>query len=311
MDKPLVSICCLTYNHGRYIRQCLDGFIMQKTSFPFEVLIYDDASTDNNAEILKEYEAKYPNIIKPICETENRYSRGLEVANTYFYSRVQGKYLAMCEGDDYWTDPLKLQKQVDFLERNPDYTICGGGYQLLYDGKEQPEDNKEFDVAMRHYPFGKTITLDNFLEPYLLLTLTACFRTDSFSDLSKFKHIKDDVYWAVILEKGKGFIFPEVFGVYRKHQHGMWSGESRRKQLESSSLYISELYQHYKKKSSSIRNTYFYVKLELLFFDLKEHKNKYKVYWDMAKLVLSGNIRYMPYRIKEFVKRAKNGNNLP
>ena len=121
---PLVSIFCITYNHSSYIRQCLDGFLIQKTNFPFEVLIHDDASTDDTAGIIKEYEAKYPDIIKPIYQVENQYSKGLDINIVYNLPRARGKYIAMCEGDDYWTDPLKLQKQVDFLESHTDYSMC-------------------------------------------------------------------------------------------------------------------------------------------------------------------------------------------
>ena len=119
----LVSICCITYNHAPYIRQCLDGFIMQKTNFKYEILIHDDASTDGTADIIREYEAKYPDIFKPIYQTENQYSKGKNISATYNWPRAIGKYIAQCEGDDYWTDPLKLQKQVDFLEANPAYGL--------------------------------------------------------------------------------------------------------------------------------------------------------------------------------------------
>ncbi len=125
--NPFVSICCITYNHEKYIRDAIEGFLNQKTNFPFEVLIHDDASTDGTANIIREYEAKYPQIIKPIYQTENQYSKGIDVS-IFNYSRAKGKYIALCEGDDYWTDPYKLQKQVDFLEKNPDfglvYTKC-------------------------------------------------------------------------------------------------------------------------------------------------------------------------------------------
>ncbi len=124
MSKPLVSVCCATYNHDKYIRECLDGFVNQKTDFDFEVLIHDDASTDTTAAIIREYEREFPNIIKPIYQTENQYSKGIAVTRVFNYSRSQGKYIAMCEGDDYWTDPLKLQKQVDFMEQHSDFGGC-------------------------------------------------------------------------------------------------------------------------------------------------------------------------------------------
>jgi len=127
----LVSICCLTFNHQNYIRQCLDGFMVQQTNFKFEVLIHDDASTDNTATIVREYEHKYPAIIKPIYQTENQYSNGIKPSIKFQFPRVKGKYIAMCEGDDYWTDPLKLQKQVDFMESHPNLSFCFHGAQTL------------------------------------------------------------------------------------------------------------------------------------------------------------------------------------
>lgn len=122
--NPLVSIKCLVYNHEPYLRQCLDGFVMQKTNFTFEAIVHDDASTDGSAAIIREYAEKYPNIIKPIYETENQYSKRdgslSRIMNAAIHPDV--KYIAICEGDDYWTDPYKLQKQFDFLESHKD---CG------------------------------------------------------------------------------------------------------------------------------------------------------------------------------------------
>jgi len=123
-EQPLVTIRCITYNHEPYIRQCLEGFVMQKTNFKFEAIVHDDASTDKTADIIREYAEKYPDIIKPIYETENQYSKSDGSLGRIMNAHTKGKYIALCEGDDYWTDPLKLQKQVDFLENNPEYGMC-------------------------------------------------------------------------------------------------------------------------------------------------------------------------------------------
>ncbi len=126
-DKPLVAIKCLVYNHEPYLRDCLEGFVMQQTNFPFVAIVHDDASTDNSAAIIREYEEKYPDIIKPIYEAENQYSKrdgSLGRIMNAAVDAIGAKYVAMCEGDDYWTDPLKLQKQVDFMETNPEYGLC-------------------------------------------------------------------------------------------------------------------------------------------------------------------------------------------
>ena len=136
--QPLVSICCITYNHASYIRQCLDGFLMQKVTFPIEIIINDDCSTDGTTDIIRDYEAKYPNLIKPIYHTENEYSKGTRgMFATYCFPKAKGKYIAMCEGDDYWCDPLKLQMQVDFMESNPDYFLCGTNGIVKYEGIER------------------------------------------------------------------------------------------------------------------------------------------------------------------------------
>ncbi len=122
-DNILVSVVCDVYNHEPYLRQCFDGFVMQKTNFKFEVLVHDDASTDKSAEIIIEYTNKYPDIFKPIIQKENQYSKGVGIWKTYQFPRVKGKYVAFCEGDDYWIDPLKLQKQVTAIESDSKNTM--------------------------------------------------------------------------------------------------------------------------------------------------------------------------------------------
>lgn len=124
-QDTMVSICCITYNQASYIRDALDGFIKQNTDFGYEVLIHDDASDDGTAEIIREYAERYPNLIYPILQTENQYSKGLtNISGTFNFPRARGKYIAMCEGDDYWTDADKLQKQVDYMEAHPDCSLC-------------------------------------------------------------------------------------------------------------------------------------------------------------------------------------------
>jgi glycosyltransferase involved in cell wall biosynthesis len=114
----VVSICCITYNHEKYIRDCLDGFLMQKTDFPFEILIFDDASTDNTQSIIKEYAEKNSNIIT-FLQTENQWVNRRYGFFDWLLPNAKGKYIALCEGDDYWLDQYKLQKQFDLLNLNP------------------------------------------------------------------------------------------------------------------------------------------------------------------------------------------------
>lgn len=119
-----VSVYCLAYNHEKFIRNALEGFVNQKTNFKYEVIIHDDASTDNTANIIREYENKYPDIVKAIYQTENQHSKGIRIFKTFIYPMAKGKYIAVCEGDDYWCDNNKLQKQFDYMEKHSECSMC-------------------------------------------------------------------------------------------------------------------------------------------------------------------------------------------
>lgn len=138
-NNCMVSIWCLCYNHEEYIAQTLDSFLMQKTDFPFEIIISDDASTDGSADIIRSYAEKYPDIIRPMLLEKNVYSTGVNMFAELFFDKTRGKYVAVCEGDDYWTDAEKLQRQVDFLESHPDYSLCVHNTTLHYCGGEQAD----------------------------------------------------------------------------------------------------------------------------------------------------------------------------
>ncbi|WP_313893765.1 glycosyltransferase [Psychrobacillus sp.] len=123
MTNMMVSINCVTYNHENHIAKAIESFLMQKTNFDFEILIHDDASSDNTPEIIKEYATKYPGKINIIYQTENQYSKGKRIFSLNAL-RATGKYIAICEGDDYWISPYKLQKQVDYMEQNSNCSLC-------------------------------------------------------------------------------------------------------------------------------------------------------------------------------------------
>lgn len=138
--EPLVSVCTTTYQHARYLRCALDSFLAQKTDFSFEILVHDDCSTDGTVEILQEYARRYPEIVKPLYETENQYSRGVPINETYNFPRARGKYIALCEGDDFWCDEGKLQAQADYMEAHPDCTFCfTNGY--IVDAEKAADEN--------------------------------------------------------------------------------------------------------------------------------------------------------------------------
>ena len=212
---PLVSICCTAYNHEKFIRECLDGFLMQKTTFPVEILIHDDASTDGTADIIREYEAQYSQIIKPIYQTENQYSKGVQLSQTFNYPRSKGKYIALCEGDDYWTDPLKLQKQVDFLDKSLDYVLVADNsiwYNLFIDKKIKFSDLSERDLGvlemLKKRQFGTASVLFRNLGTQLFL-----------GDVSG-----DTILWCHLTKYGKLRYKENISSVYRRHAGGVTEG---------------------------------------------------------------------------------------
>lgn len=138
MDEVMVTVLCTVYNHEKYLRKCLDGFVMQKTDFKFEVIVHDDASTDHSADIIREYTEKYPLIFFPIYQSENQYSKGVFIARDFLLPEIKGKYVARCEGDDYWCNENKLQLQYEAMEKHPECHICLHKVQGIYEnGKEK------------------------------------------------------------------------------------------------------------------------------------------------------------------------------
>src|SRR3954464_9227655 len=121
-EKPIVTVWCPTYNHEKFIGRTIQGFLLQQTSFPIEIIIHDDASTDKTAEVIRSYEERYPGRLSPIYQKENQFSKDFTHLTKACLASSNGKYIALCEGDDYWTDPLKLQKQVAFMEMNADFS---------------------------------------------------------------------------------------------------------------------------------------------------------------------------------------------
>lgn len=218
-NETLVSICCLAYNHAPYIRQCLDGFMMQKTDFLFEVLIHDDASTDATADIIREYEQKYPDIIKPIYQTENQHSKGVKISATYNWPRAKGKYIAICEGDDYWTDPLKLQKQADILENNENISSVYTKFQPV-DAMNNNIDDLPSIICNNRSKSGD-IFID-LLQGNFILTLTICFRKSDIPDFYYDCKVSVDYLLFLCLASKKEFYYIEdITGCYRIHHQSM------------------------------------------------------------------------------------------
>jgi len=245
--QPLVSICCLTYNHAPFIRKCLEGFLMQETSFPVEILIHDDASTDGTDNIIKEYTEKYPDRIFPLFEEENQYSKPHHKhLDLYNYERARGKYIAYCEGDDYWTDPLKLQKQVDFMETHPEYSVCFHGFRN-YDVTAERFMDRTPPMRLMDGMIvddGVDIDMDRYFEDWYTQPLTMLFRVSmaDFDICKRFQYYRDmhEIYY--LLRAGKCRLMNFDGGVRNVHANGISSMISRKEYCDISLPIDGEFY---------------------------------------------------------------------
>jgi glycosyltransferase involved in cell wall biosynthesis len=219
MHEPLVSISCITFNHSLYIRNCLDGFINQRTNFDFEILIHDDASNDGTREIIEEYIARHPNI-NAIFQSENQYSKGVRgIMARFNFPRARGKYIALCEGDDYWTDPYKLQKQVDFLEASKEFAICAHTTRQI----------SEFDHTEKLIPAKKSpseYNLVDFLKANHVATASLLFCREYMQVFPDWIYKMKFGDWTLILyvlcmSNKKLGVLKDEMAVYRVHAGGV------------------------------------------------------------------------------------------
>lgn len=221
-EDPLVSITCITYNHEMFISQTLESFLMQKTNFPFEILVGEDCSTDNTRSIIQEYCKKYPDILTLVTSEKNVGARknGIRIRE-----RAKGKYIAMCEGDDFWTDPFKLQKQVDFLESSPDYVMCCHYSKVI-------DENGE-TIYLDPNPVPLEYSYEDILVGKRKETRTATILVRNGEHIRNLGNMEwfmkshgGDVFFrlfATQVSKGKIFVIPEVMSCYRHHPGGIWS----------------------------------------------------------------------------------------
>lgn len=220
MDSYMVSVLCLTYNHESFIADALNGFIIQNTTFKFEVLVHDDASTDNTVSIIKEYAKMYPDIFVPIFQHENQHSKNISIINDILIPNCRGKYIALCEGDDYWTDPFKLQKQFDFMENNPKCSLVTHKA-LSYDL------NKKIYIDYTNIDTNGVLSTKSIIENHLLFpTASMFYRMDFYKkNLEFLKTIKsfDYVLKIMLATEGEVFVLHDIMSVYRINTPSSWT----------------------------------------------------------------------------------------
>ncbi|WP_372644064.1 glycosyltransferase [Ancylomarina sp.] len=270
MSKPLVSINCITYNHGNYIAQALEGFLIQKTTFPIEIVICDDASTDNTASIIQEYVDKYPDLIIPLLQSKNQYSQGLKPDFDIVMPRCQGKYVAHCEGDDYWIDPYKLQKQVDFMEANPEYSFIFNDCEIL----DQSSGSRRLRVGDR--VIDEVVDLESVIVQNNVPTASVLHRNilNSNSIPEWFFKTKKGDYCLVILlaEYGLGKYLSDVMSVYRVHEGGVWSGNDFEYRNKEDIKFFNLLYENFSdhKVRIAIKKRLNHCKLDRAFIKIRK-----------------------------------------
>ncbi len=224
VQEPLVSVCCTTYNHEKYIADAIESFLMQKTTFKFEILIHDDASTDRTAEIIREYEKEYPDLIKPIYQIENQYSKRIAVDHNN-YNRVRGKYVAICEGDDYWMDPYKLQKQVGYMEDHPECSLS------VHAGYVVNAFDKKIQQYNRPSKMDKIFTVEEVIEGGggLFLTNSMLFRKPiswSFPKFYEMSPVSDYPLVIYLALSGTVYYLAEYMSAYRVGDSESWTSKA-------------------------------------------------------------------------------------
>ncbi len=215
MEWPKVSVICTVFKHEPYLRQCFDGFVMQKTNFPIEVLVNDDCSPDGSAVIMREYETKYPEIFRCVYQKENQYSKGLYPWWEVLFPMAKGEYIAICEGDDYWTDPYKLQKQVDWLDAHKDYVACFHNA-VVQCGEHRGLFNP---LNENHYP-----TVEDIITRHWFIATASLVYRNVLKEYPSWRNeiVSEDYLLELLLAKeGKFYYMDDVMSVYRVEGQGV------------------------------------------------------------------------------------------
>lgn len=221
MNLPVVSVLAMTYNQENYVEDMLKGFIKQITDFDVEYIIHDDDSTDRTKDILKEYEEKYPGKFRVIYESTNQWSKGIKIFKEILLPLARGKYIAFCEGDDYWVDRHKLQKQKDFLDRNEDCVCvahnaliwyCSTGILCAMDNYDKSRYLEARDIIDRRHPSIATASKMHRKEVLYVDSL--------FLSCGEVGDMPTDFF---VFSKGKIYYMDEIMSVYRYESAGSWS----------------------------------------------------------------------------------------
>lgn len=287
----MVSVICNSYNHQNFIENCLNGFLSQECDFRTEILLHDDASEDNTQNLVKEKQKTYPLILDPIFQIKNQGKKGVNNWVKYQFPRAKGKYIALCDGDDYWTDPLKLQKQVDFLEQNPEFSFCWHPVDILGDDFEFPDGP---DI----------LTFELMLKNHYIPTCSLVFRRECILDLPTWMNQvqSGDIALELFLAtKGLGKKLNYKMAVYRRHSGGVsqTAYHQRKGRIERIKIYNYLLFSIPKTFRKSLKDVIYQIAKEEL--EIKNHCYTLK---DRFNLVFN-LIKTMPFSLSVFFEVFK------
>lgn len=305
MPVPLVSICCATFNHVNWLEDAIRGFLAQETTFPFEIIIRDDASTDGTTDVLKKYAALYPNIIRPLINESNRYSLG-ERPSHVWPQLVRGKYVALCEGDDYWISPTKLSKQVALLEIRRDAVMCVARSHVCNIDKH----TKRLIYLRTTTESSHSSINDSELDNIYYHTSTYLIKSINFCEVMNKHFVGQTVFGdtamrALLIEHGPFVCLPDVVSVYRVTGEGIWTSLDREKQLLweiTNAQKLSEIFTD-SKRTKYLKNLVNF-KADLLFYYIKKGKIRLAfnfhpfIYFLMAKRFSASLLRFLMNRMR-------------
>lgn len=307
-SHPLLTIRCIVYNHEAYIRDCLEGFVMQETTFPFEVIVHDDASTDNSATIIREYAEKYQHIIKPIIQTENQYQKpghghmNVDINNAMAES---SRYLAFCEGDDYWIDPTKIQQQVEWFEAHPDYTmVWHDSYILDYrDGSKTTfnRSKKNTTIGLKEIIMGG----GGFCPSPSLMVRKELYLNRPKEVTEQFVgDYPNQIYFALM---GKTYYIAKPMSVYRSYTPGSWTVNQGYSTIEGYKKAVKgghKILEDLNRLSDFKYDKWFKQKFYILLYNLYEKQGNYKkmkeLFWKVHTISIT-NIPKLYYTLRTFL----------
>ncbi|MEE1187340.1 MAG: glycosyltransferase [Acutalibacteraceae bacterium] len=314
-NKVMLTVLCTVYNHEKYIAKCLESLVNQKCSYKYQIVVHDDASTDNSAQIIKQFENKYPDKIIPIYQKENQWSKGVYIRAEILQKYIEGKYVAVCEGDDFWTDENKIQMQIDYMESHPDCALCAhAAYYADENGKILK--NKFF----ANFNEEKDLSMKEILHGWSFATNSVMYVSKLFPDTSipfKGKCVNADYALAVFMAlQGKIHYFDKLMSAYRinsvnsltwKWRHNPELYVERRREYIAMLDRIDEYtHQEYHDIIADYKETCIF-DLYVFMSDLKkvkEYKSRYKSMPVIKKLKL--NVKYYCPWLASSVKKLKS-----